>query len=321
MATSQRSSLSFIHFWHKGWAVDQLQAMRVFVRVAERASFSAVARELDMTQSQVSRHVAKLEESLGAHLLTRSTRHVTLTQEGQLYLESVRRALSELDEGEAMLHAGRRTLTGRLRIATALPLFQFLVFKPLRSLMARHPGLELELQLSVGTVDLVANGIDMAIRAGALADSGLMARKLCDLPYIVVASRQYLVQTADSRPPIVTPESLSHHECLWPDQYRSHDWSFEDAVGRSIRVNLGGRWRIDEGVALREALIHGLGVALLPRYMVADLLESGEYIELLSAYRTRSVPLYAVYPASRRQVARVEAVIQALLHDLQPHER
>lgn len=296
--------------------MDQLQAMRVFVRVAERANFSAVARDLNSTQSQISRQVAALEQRLGAVLLNRTTRQVQLTPEGLAYLEYARRALAEADEGEALLRGGRQALAGRLRLTSSGAVFQHLLFDPLQALMTEHPQLELDINLADGFIDLVTEGMDLAVRAGQLDDSGLVARKLCDLEFVVVASREYLQRHADQRPPIVAPAALSQHECLSFSQWRDPRWFFEADDGQRQAVAVRSRWRLGNGAAIREALLRGLGVAQVPRFLVEELLRDGRLTQLLPGFRSARVPLQAVYPASRRQVARVELVVQALLAHL-----
>lgn len=296
--------------------MDQLVAMRAFVRVAERGSFSAVAREMDSTQSQVSRQVAALEQRLGTVLLTRTTRQVQLTSEGQVYLEYARRALMESDEGEALLRGGRQALAGRLRISTSAALFRHLVFEPLQALMAENPGLELDVQINNSRVDLVTEGIDLAIRAGDLQDSSLVARKLIDLRRIVCAAPSYLRRMSAERPPIVHPQALEQHECMVFTHWRDPRWHFEDEAGQAYPVSVSGRWRFNQVPVLRDAAVAGLGVALLPRVVVLDLLQSGALVQLLEGFRCQPLPVHAVYPASRRQVARVEAVVQALLAHL-----
>ncbi len=293
--------------------MDQLQAMRTFVRVAERGSFSAVARELNSTQSQISRQVAQLEERLGATLLTRSTRQVALTPEGSTYLEFARRALNETDEGSAALRGGQQSLRGSLRISASASIWEHLAFPPLRDLMRAHPELSLDVQLNDARVDLVTEGIDLAIRGGTLDDSGLVARQLGELAMVVVASRSYLTQSADSRPAIVTPMALEQHECLSFSLWRDARWRFEDEQGRVHAVNVTGRWRFNQGAPIRQALLDGLGVALVPEFLVADWVADGRLVRLLPGFKTQTFPLHAVYPASRRQVARVEAVVQSLL--------
>lgn len=296
--------------------MDQLTAMRIFMRVAERSSFTSVAQEFQLTQSQVSRHVSKLEEALGAVLFTRTTRHVSLTPEGQRYLESVRRGLFELDEGAAQLKETRHSLSGAIRIATALPVFLYILSGPLRRIMHMNPGLQLDIRTGVSTVDLIADGIDLAVRAGVPEESGLIARKLCDLPYCVTASPAYLQQAARDKPPIVAPGALKHHDCAWPSQWAGNFWQFKGPDGHSIRVNLTGRWILNESLAIRHILLEDQGVGILPRFIVADLISSGKLVQLLSDYELHCPPLHAIYPASRRQFTRVEIVIQQLLEEL-----
>jgi len=300
--------------------MDQLLAMRTFVRVAERGSFSAVAREMESTQSQISRHVANLEQRLGAALLTRTTRQVQLTTEGRMYLEFARRALSECDEGEALLRDGRQSLSGLLRISTAGGLFRQVLFKPLQDLMAANPGLQLDVQINDAFVDLVSEGIDLAIRGGELSDSSLIARKLTELERIVCASPAYLQRESATRPPIIHPSALEQHECLAFSNWRDPRWQFEDEQGQSYDVSVGGRWRFNQVLAVRDAVMAGLGVGLVTRMWVQDALDKGVLVHLLPGFRCKPLPVYAVYPASRRQVARVEAVVQTLLAHLQPDQ-
>lgn len=298
--------------------MDQLLAMRTFVRVAERGSFSAVAREMESTQSQVSRQVSNLEQRLGTMLLNRTTRQVQLTTEGQIYLEYARRALIECDEGESLLREGRHALSGRLRISTGAALFRHVVFAPMQALMAQNPGLQLDVQINDAWVDLVTEGIDLAIRGGELADSSLIARKLTDLERIVCAAPAYLQRESASRLPIVHPSALEQHECLVFTHWRDPRWHFEDELGQAYAVSVGGRWRFNQVLALRDAVVAGHGVAVLPRMVAEDELRAGRLVWLLQGFHCKPLPVHAVYPASRRQVARVEAVVQGLLAHLQP---
>ncbi len=292
--------------------MDQLHAMRVFVRVAERASFSAVAKEASTTQSQVSRQVAHLESHLGAHLFTRTTRSVTLTDEGRLYLDFARRALAEADEGAALVRNGMRRVRGRLRLAMSNGVLRHFVLDAIEPLLAAHPELHIDFTVNDQVPDLVAEGIDLAIRVGALEDSGLMARKLAELPRVVVASRRYLERTAAVLPAIVTPETLTQHQCIVHAGPCDRRWHFETDHG-PVTVNVGGRVSFSVGEMVREAALRDLGVALGPRQLFADGIESGKLVQLLPGFRVPPVAVHAVYPASRRHVARVEKVIEHLL--------
>ena len=228
--------------------MDQLQA-DARVRAGGRARLASLRwrASLASTQSQISRQVAALEQRLGASLLTRTTRQVQLTPDGQLYLDFARRALLETDEGEALLRGGRQTLSGRLRLSTSAAIFKFLVFEPLQGLMAQHTSLELDIQINDAWVDLVTEGIDLAVRAGQLHDSNLIARELAELPMVVVAAPQYLQREADRRPPIVVPAALEQHECLLFTLGRDPRWQFEDEAGRRQQVSVAGALALQPG--------------------------------------------------------------------------
>jgi DNA-binding transcriptional LysR family regulator len=292
--------------------MDQLAAMRVFVRVAERGSFSAVAQELLYSPSRVSRQVAELEKLLGATLVTRTTRRMQLTDEGRVYLEHARRALAEIDDGATAVRGGARGLHGHLRLTTGNGIFRYLVFDAIAPLLEANAELSMELVLNDQVVDLVAAGIDLAVRAGAQQDSSLIARKLAELPRVVVASRRYLERSAGRLPAIVTPAALAQHECIQYSGYRGQDWRFSSEAGE-ISVPVSGRLSFSVGEMAREAVLRDLGVALMPRVLFADRLASGEVVQLLTGFAIAPLPLYAVYPSSRRQVARVEALIEHLL--------
>lgn len=298
--------------------MDQLSGMRTFVRVAERGSFSAVAREMNSNQSQISRQVAALESLLGTALLNRTTRQVQLTTEGQLYLEFARRAISEADEGAALLRGANRTLTGRVRLSTSTAIYRCLLRKPLAELMGRHSEFELDVMLSGHRVDLVSAGLDLAVRLGELSDSGLIARKLLDTPLVVVAAPSYLRRWSDVRPAVVAPAALGQHDCIIHTSWRDPRWHFEDERGGRQAIAVDGRWRFDDALEVAEAAESGLGVTMLPRFIIEDGLQRGALVQLLSGFRTRSMPLHAVYLGSRRHVARVEAIVQALLQHFQP---
>lgn len=291
--------------------MDQLTTMRTFVRVAERGSFSAVAREQATTQSQISRQVARLEQRLGAHLFTRTTRSVGLTDEGRLYLDYARRAVAEADEGQAMVRGGARRLQGRLRLATTSGMLRYLLLDALKSLCVAHPNLNIDLVIADAINDLVTDGIDLAIRIGSLHDSGLVARKLAELPRVVVASRAYLEATAGDLPAIVTPEALQHHQCLLFAGLRERRWTFHGEHG-AIQVPVSGRVTFSVAEMVREAVFRDLGVGRGPRLHYAEGLASGTLVQLLPGYRIDAVPVHAVYPSSRRHVMRVETLVEHL---------
>jgi DNA-binding transcriptional LysR family regulator len=293
--------------------MDQLSAIRSFVRVAESGSFSAVARELGLTQSQVSRQVAHLEAELRLVLLTRSTRRVQLTPEGRLYLAHARRALAELEQGRSAAQGARGELAGQLRLAVSSGFLRFVLLDPLTMLLREHREFGVELLLGDRFIDLVGEGADLALRVGALDDSGLVARRLMSLSHIVVASPAYLRESSAHAPPILGPQALVHHQCLVFTGLRERRWVFH-GPGGSESVPVGGRVAFDLGEVALDLVLRDLGVAMLPRLAVTEHLAQGRLVQLLPQWKLEPLPVHAVYPASRRQVARVELVIERLLH-------
>jgi DNA-binding transcriptional LysR family regulator len=281
--------------------MDQLTAMRTFVRVADRGSFSAVARELALAQSQVSRQVAQLEQMLGANLLTRTTRRVTLTPEGAAYLEHARRALAEADEGLQAVRRGTQRLHGRMRLAVSGGLLRFVLFDPLEELLRQHPELALDFLIGDERIDLGQHGADLAVRAGELDDSGLVGRKLAELTRVLVASRGYLSASAARSPPILSPAALEHHQCLVFTGMRERRWLFRGSTGQQA-VAVSGRVSFSVGELVREGVMRGLGVGLLPLVICKDEIASGQLVRLLPEYEVDPLPVHAVYPASRRRL-------------------
>jgi DNA-binding transcriptional LysR family regulator len=172
--------------------MDRLAAMQTFVRVVESGSFSAVAREAQATQSAVSKQVAALERALGARLLTRTTRALALTEEGERYFEQARRLVAEIAEAESGLRQGEQQLSGWLRVAASVGFGRLKLMPLVKTFLAEHPGVRIDLRLDDGFIDLVEQGIDVAVRIGELADSTLVARRIGTTKRALIASRKYL---------------------------------------------------------------------------------------------------------------------------------
>jgi DNA-binding transcriptional LysR family regulator len=292
--------------------MDQLLAIQCFVRVSECGSFSAAGRSLGRPQSQVSRLVSQLESVLGGTLLERTTRQVSLTQSGQEYLECARRALAELDEGASLVASGKASMRGRVRIATTNAIARQFLMDVVERLIQQFDELRIDLKIDDHVVDIVGEGVDIAVRMGNLAQTDVVARKLCDLPRIVVASPGYLKRWASARPPIVSPEALEHHDCLLFTGWPSQRFAFRDD-DRTIDIVVNGRLSYSVGELARDAAIRGLGVGLVPAFLCESQIASGQLVRLLPGFALDPVPLHAVYTTSRRQVGRVAAVLDALL--------
>jgi DNA-binding transcriptional LysR family regulator len=288
--------------------MDRLQAMQTFVRVVETASFSAVAREQSSTQSAVSKQVAALERHLGAKLLTRTTRMLSLTDDGERYFEDARRLVAEVQEAEGQLRRSEQQLSGWLRVAASVG-FGTRVLRPhVHSFLAAHPGVKIDLKLNDGFIDLVEHGIDMAVRIGNLADSTVVARRIGSIRRAVVASRAYVEAVAVERPLPRIPEDLKRHPCIVYTELRDRNqWDFSTPDGSTVSVRVEGPLQTNTSEIVRAAVLDGVGIAYSPTWLFQDLIDAGEVQVLMPDWQTSPLPLHLVSPPERRHAAKVRA--------------
>ena len=291
--------------------MDRLAAMTVFVRVVETGSFSAVARERATTQSSVSKQVAALEAHLGVKLLSRSTRALALTEEGETFFPEARRLVADFDAAEGLLRDGARRLTGWLRVAASVGYGRRVLMPRIKSFLETHPALRIDLRLSDGFTDLIEQGIDVAIRLGELRDSGLVARAIGVSRRLLVASPRYF----DGRPEkLERPEDLAAHNCIVYTEFSTLNvWEFIGAEDEPVRVRVSGNLQTNSSEAIRAAAITGLGICHAPNWLFSEELASGELRELLPDWRARPIPIHAVFPSQRRNTPKIEAFIAHLM--------
>jgi len=288
--------------------MDRLSAMQTFVRVVETGSFSAVARELSTTQGAVSKQVAALEKHLGVRLLVRTTRAVTTTDDGMRYFEEARRLVSEIEEAESHLRQGDRALSGTLRVATSIGFGLRVLLPHVRSFMRANPDVVIDLKLDDGYVDLVEQGIDVAVRIGKLEDSSLIARRIATSRRLLVAGRSYVDQLrADAALPRI-PQDLLQHPCLVYTGLRTgNQWEFETADGSAVAVRVHGPMQTNNSEVLRSCVKNGLGIAFIPDWLIADLLDNGEAVELMKDWFVPPIPIHLISPAAKKHSAKVRA--------------
>ena len=285
--------------------MDLLAALRAFVRVAEAGSFSAVAREMGATQPAVSRQVAGLEEHLGARLFQRTTRSLTLTEDGRDLLGHARRVLDAVEEAEGSVGRRRAAPGGLVRLAAPASFGRLYVAPKIRRLLERYPDLQVELHMSDMVSDLVAEGTDLAIRAGPVSEASLVARRIGSSARHVVASAEYLSRHGEPR----HPSDLARHACLlFLQQAAPGEWRFEGPDG-PVSVPVAGRFRTDSSEAMREAVLSGIGLALAAAWVFAEDLDRGGVRAVLRDFRAPRVPIHAVYPSRRNLAARTRAVL------------
>ena len=270
--------------------MDRFLLMHCFARAVETGSFSAVARELGTGQPNVSRHIAALEQHLGTRLLHRSTRKLTLTPEGERYYAESRRVLDAVDEAEANARGEDRP-QGLLRVACPTALGRGHVLPLMRDLLRRYPELQLDLQIGDRFIDLVEEGVDLAIRIGLLRDSALKARRIGSAERVCVASPAYLAQHPAPR----LPQELERHHCiLYTLASSGNSWLFRDS-----EVTVGGRFRVNTPDGVLRAALDGLGVAYAPVWLFEQALREGQLRPLLLEHCGPPVPIHIVYPAKR----------------------
>lgn len=289
--------------------MDRLANMEAFVRVAETKSFSEAARRLRSSKSLISRQVAALEEELGVRLFHRTTRSLSLTDEGRGYHTQVTRILSEIEEANMSVSQSQAAPRGRLRVSAPMS-FGILHLAPaIRDFLTRYPEVELDLSLNDRYVDVVDEGFDLAIRIGRLTDSSLVARKLARHRMILCASPDYLKQHNAPK----DPDDLKRHQCLcYSTNSLAPEWLFVTKDGKPWPVAIAGRLHANNGDVLRTAALQGLGIIYLPSFIVGADVQASALVSLLPEFVPTDSAIHAVYPHTRHLSPKVRAFIDFL---------
>lgn len=305
---NQRSGSSLFNQWDN---LPELEAVRVFAAVAELKSFRGAAAALRLPRSTVSRRLGTLEAALKTRLLQRTTRQVALTDAGEAFLKQVGPALAMIRAaGRGVLDATAEP-RGLLRV-TATPPTAETVGAILLSLVERHPGVRVELDFTDRQVDLVAEGFDIAIRAGPLADSSLVARPLGRGQPGYFASPKYLEKHGRPR----KPQDLARHDCIvFTGSTRGPRWSFLDG-GKRVEVTVRGPLRANSMALMRLAAVRGAGVVWLPGVMARDDVAAGRLVPVLRSYWPEPVPMQLLYPSARHLAPQVRAAVELLVAGL-----
>lgn len=289
--------------------MDRLAAMRAFLRIVESGSLSAVARELGASQPTVSKQLAALEAALGVRLLNRSTRSLSLTDEGARYYERCRYALEAVEAAEASVRP--TSPSGLLRVSCPIAFGRLQVAPRMKRLLERHPKLQIELLLNDRFVDLVEEGADVSVRIGELADSALIARRIGLARRATVAAPDYFARAGEP----AIPEDLRQHNCLVYTQLATVDeWRFLGPAGeRKVRVS--GNFRANTSDAVREAVLSGLGVSMSPIWLFADALANGRLRATLRDWEPPPLPIHAVWTAARLPSPKIRHFVDFLAEE------
>src|SRR3984885_3307254 len=292
--------------------MDRIDAMQAFVAVADLQGFAAAARKLGLSPSGLTRLVAALEDRVGARLLQRTTRAVTLTDVGARYLERARRILADVEEAEIAAEGERARPSGRLVISAPVGFGRLHVNPVLTTYLKRYREVSAELRLEDRPVNLVEEGIDLAVRVGHLADSSLVARHVGEMRRIVVASPGYLKQHGEPK----TPQAIASHQTI---QFgAAPDWRFVEQ-GNEIRVATAPRFSTNSADAAIRYAVQGGGLTRVLAYQAAEAIKSGKLHIVLAKFERPALPIHIVYPTSRLLSAKVRAFIDLVVETADWH--
>jgi DNA-binding transcriptional LysR family regulator len=292
--------------------------LALFLRIVEKGGLAAAGRELGMSPASVSEHLAALESHYGAALLYRTTRAISLTDEGRVLVEGARRLLVEADDLEARIRLGVDKISGPIRLSAPIDLGRTRIVPVLDAFLAKHPEVTIDLNLTDGYVDLVGQGQDFAIRYGALADSNLRVKRLGENRGAVCASPAYLKNNGDPK----CPEDLANHECILMrfGLTIDRDWPFM-VDGKAQRIAVRGHRIANDGRLVREWCLAGFGIARKSIWDVEEDLKAGALVEVLSGYSVSVAALQIVYPATQEQPKRTRLLMESIAEALSPRDK
>jgi DNA-binding transcriptional LysR family regulator len=296
--------------------MDRLTSLTVFVRVVDCSGFSAAARRLNMSATMVSSHVQALEDRLGARLLNRTTRKVSLTEVGKTYYDRCTQILAELEEADRVAGALQSTPRGTLRLHTATAIVRFIA-PVVAEYLALYPDASVELTTGERMVDLVEEGIDLAIRPTPPPDSSLIVRRLATWRHALCCSPAYL----EAHAPPVRLSDLAHHNCLRFAFYPFDEWQFTGPGGEPASVRVSGNLLATSAETLRIAALSGRGVFLAPGFVIAEDLEAGRLVPILPEYRPIEFAIHAIYPHRHHLSAKVRGFIDLLAERVVEYRR
>ncbi len=288
--------------------MDQIQAMRIFVRVVEAGTFTRAADSLSLPKATVTKHVQALEERLRVKLLNRTTRRVTVTPDGAAYYDRTVRLLTDLDDIEASMTNARANPRGRLRIDVGTSVAQLLIIPHLAEFHARYPDIQVDLGVSDRNVDLISDNVDCVIRGGELSDQSLVARRIGNLEFITVAAPEYLARKGTPTHPLEVEEKHSSVIYFSPQTNRQFPLEFRKG---DESLDLSGPYQVsvNEANAYVTAIVSGLGIGQITSWQASRHLADGTLVQLLPEWTQPLLPVYVVYPPNRHLSAKVRAFV------------
>lgn len=291
-------------------SIVTFERLRSFVRVAERGNFSAVAREFETGQPTITRHIRELEEALGVQLFSRTTRRVSLTDEGRHFYDSALQVLQIIDQSCQDVVATRGMLSGTIRVSCTAALGVLHLTRLLFKFQDNNPGITIDLSLADERVNLVREGVDIALRLGPIGDSSMKLRTLGESHRLLVASTDYLTKKGTPK----TPHDITEHDNIRMTNVMGSDTlKLLSPDGEKHSLSLKGSFRVDHGLAVREALLAGRGLAPTHLWLISDLLKEGRLKQILPDYNLEPVPLSLLIVPERAHVPRVRLLVDFLV--------
>ena len=288
--------------------MDQIQAMRIFVRVVEAGTFTRAADSLNLPKATVTKHVQALEERLRVKLLNRTTRRVTVTPDGAAYYDRTVRLLTDLDDIEASMTNARANPRGRLRIDVGTSVAQLLIIPHLAEFHARYPDIQVDPGVSDRTVDLIGDNVDCVIRGGELSDQSLVARRIGNLEFITAAAPAYLERKGTPTHPLEIEEKHASVIYFSPQSGRHYPLEFRRG-DESIDITGPYQLSVNESNAYVTSIVAGLGIGQITSWQAQRYLDSGALVQLLPDWTQPLLPVYVVYPPNRHLSAKVRAFV------------
>lgn len=291
--------------------MSRLQNLEVFVQVVNSGNFAKAAVVLDINPSAISRRISQMENQLGVRLFDRTTRSLSLTEVGDRYFKRCLSILADLEEADHEAKQHSKTPQGLLHVSCSTMFAHRHLLIRLPEFLAQYPRLKMQLILTDDVVDVVNEGIDVAIRIGELANSALITRRLVSDRRIICAAPTYLARYGTP----TTPNDLAAHNCLALSAYKTtlNQWRFRDFAGLR-EISVGGNFTVNSGIALYEAVLAGVGVARVTEFLADQALQSRQLVRILSDYEDdQDVGIYAVFPSNRYRLPKVQCFVEFLV--------
>ncbi|MCB1646853.1 MAG: LysR family transcriptional regulator, partial [Pseudomonadales bacterium] len=296
--------------------MSHLQDIAVFVEVIDAGSFTAAAEQLNLSKSVVSKAVTRLEDRLGVRLLNRTTRRLSLTEAGQAFYQRSQSALAELNAAEEEVSHLQISPRGVLRINTPMS-FGILHIAPVISeFMARYPDIRVEMNLDDRKVDVIEEGFDVSVRISDLPDSTLIARRLCPCRHAVVAAPAYLERMGV---PVHPGELINHNIISYQYQESALNWHFTDDQGNDHSVSVSGSLRMNNSLALHQALLAGAGITRTPTFIVGEDIRAGRLVSLMPGWRSIEPSVFLVYAQRKHLAPKVRAFVDFVAGKISEH--